>query len=508
MSTETPNLHLEYVDPSQSQPEVKINDAWDKIDAAYSGLTVEDLDSPHTTVPNVRTLKFSGATVTEESNNSVLIEVTGGGGGGSVTSLGLTSNATYIAQAGTASPITSTGTYTLDLSVGAKASLALANTALQAAVTSVGLTVNATYIAIGGTASPITSTGAFTLDLSTAAKANLALAATALQTVSVTNSITGNGAGTALKLSGDSATPGNSFYYGTNASGVKGWYSSTAAPGTINITDGTNSVANVTTLTVVGGKISGTSPNATLNVSGEDVPSTIPDMVYWLKGDVVAAKVSSGFWVPVLPNFLPFWNGDFFVRGGGTSSVPHAKNTGVTLNSLGTITFAGLEQYVTPASGPTVHNPAGGFIFKECTVFAVVNATAVRSSANGYSIFTGGGANALEVRLAPSGAVSMNDGTTTVTGTTGLVANATWLQFNAKYAAGAQTFRVGRAAGGTGASTLTLNQGSNALLWFNTSGSFVLNFVGSVAEIIIYDRALNTTEVGNVEAYLLAKWGV
>lgn len=48
-------------------------------------------------------------------------------------------------------------------------------------VTSVGLTVNATYIAIGGTASPITSSGTFTLDLSTAAKANLALAATALQ---------------------------------------------------------------------------------------------------------------------------------------------------------------------------------------------------------------------------------------------------------------------------------------------------------------------------------------
>ena len=40
-----------------------------------------------------------------------------------------------------------------------------------------------------------------------------------------TQSITGNGlSATPFKLLNDSAAPGNSFYYGTNASGIKGWY--------------------------------------------------------------------------------------------------------------------------------------------------------------------------------------------------------------------------------------------------------------------------------------------
>lgn len=51
-------------------------------------------------------------------------------------------------------------------------------------------------------------------------------------TVNVTNSITGDGSsGTPLKLSGDAATPGNLQLYGTNGSGVKGWYSQPSGGG-------------------------------------------------------------------------------------------------------------------------------------------------------------------------------------------------------------------------------------------------------------------------------------
>jgi len=46
-----------------------------------------------------------------------------------------------------------------------------------------------------------------------------------LSTVSVTDSITGDGStGSPLKLVGDTASPGNNMVYGTNGSGVKGWY--------------------------------------------------------------------------------------------------------------------------------------------------------------------------------------------------------------------------------------------------------------------------------------------
>jgi Protein of unknown function (DUF1565) len=44
--------------------------------------------------------------------------------------------------------------------------------------------------------------------------------------VATTNSVTGDGNATAIKLVNDTATPGNSKYYGTNGSGVRGWFSS------------------------------------------------------------------------------------------------------------------------------------------------------------------------------------------------------------------------------------------------------------------------------------------
>ena len=84
----TPNLDLIYLDASQSQPEVKINDAWNKIDEAIgnispssdssetgTALTIEDSDSPHTSVADVAILKVAGALVTELSPGVALITI-------------------------------------------------------------------------------------------------------------------------------------------------------------------------------------------------------------------------------------------------------------------------------------------------------------------------------------------------------------------------------------------------------------------------------------------------
>ena len=50
---------------------------------------------------------------------------------------------------------------------------------------------------------------------------------TPLVDLSVADSITGSGqAGDPLELVGDVETPGNSYFYGTNAAGAKGWYAS------------------------------------------------------------------------------------------------------------------------------------------------------------------------------------------------------------------------------------------------------------------------------------------
>lgn len=74
MSTETPNLGLQYLDAAQAQPEVKINDAWDKLDAI--SLTVSNTDdSPDVTVDRVRSLVFEGATLSALTGNAVHVQI-------------------------------------------------------------------------------------------------------------------------------------------------------------------------------------------------------------------------------------------------------------------------------------------------------------------------------------------------------------------------------------------------------------------------------------------------
>jgi len=94
--------------------------------------------------------------------------------------------------------------------------------------------------------------------------------ATSTATVNVLDSITGTGSSSSpLQLYGDTASPGNTMLYGTNASGVKGWYAqpSGGGSGSLTLTDGTHSVSGTTQITVTGGTVGGTSPNATLTIS-------------------------------------------------------------------------------------------------------------------------------------------------------------------------------------------------------------------------------------------------
>jgi hypothetical protein len=83
--TATPNLGLEYLDPSQAQPEVKINLAWDAIDAAVgAGIALEvseSGDSPAGNVKAARRIKFIGATVTEETDSTAVVTIESDGGG-------------------------------------------------------------------------------------------------------------------------------------------------------------------------------------------------------------------------------------------------------------------------------------------------------------------------------------------------------------------------------------------------------------------------------------------
>jgi hypothetical protein len=89
--------------------------------------------------------------------------------------------------------------------------------------------IGSTTLTIGGTATVPT------VNLSGTQVANIAAGGTALQSVAVANSITGTGvAGTPIQLSGDAASPGNSYYYGTNNVGTKGFFTLPSVPVSAN----------------------------------------------------------------------------------------------------------------------------------------------------------------------------------------------------------------------------------------------------------------------------------
>lgn len=336
-------------------------------------------------------------------------------------------------------------------------------------------------------------------------------------TVTVANSVTGNGSSTTpLQLVGDSASPGNNMVYGTNGSGVKSWYAAASGGSSPLTTKGDifgHSTVDARIAVGSNGKVLTADSTAATGVSWQPgsalaigVPATVPDLVYWLEADVLAANMSAGAATPTLPNFIPYWAGDYFIRGGSTA----AKKSAGTLNSLGVLDFAGGEHYIVPAASIPYAAP-GGFLLTEVTAFLVFKGTNFTGSANGYAAFSGGnGAGGVEFRITPAGALSYNDGSTVITGTAGVVANATWYQVNGKYssATGAWAFRAARAAAGSGTTALAITKGSNALLFYNVNAGFNLDFVGSVAELIIYDRPLTPTEITTIENYLLAKWGV
>ena len=89
--------------------------------------------------------------------------------------------------------------------------------------------------------------------------------------VNVTNSITGTGSGaTPLQLSGDVGSPGNDYFYGTNGSGIKGFYALSSYSGTV--TSVGLSDTSTTPIYTVGGTNPVTS-NGTIDITLKTQPA-------------------------------------------------------------------------------------------------------------------------------------------------------------------------------------------------------------------------------------------
>ena len=102
-----------------------------------------------------------------------------------------------------------------------------------------------------------------------------------------------------IKLSGDVTSPGNSFYYGTNGTGVKGWYVSTSGGG---LTIGTSTIT------------SGTSGRVLYDNAG-----VVGEMTTTGSGTVLALSTSPAFTTPSLGvATATSINGNIFTTGSST----------------------------------------------------------------------------------------------------------------------------------------------------------------------------------------------
>ncbi len=323
-----------------------------------------------------------------------------------------------------------------------------------------------------------------------------------------------------------------------------------APPGTLELTDGTTDVKTVSKITVSGATVGGTSPAATLTVTGGSplttkgdlygfdtannripvgsngqvltadstqalgvkwaaggssppVPATIPSLLLWYKMDVLDAPTSAA--LNFLGNFAPN-----YVGMGGVVAVTGGKVSATQLNSLNVLTLVGAEDYdLMLVQAGTQRGP----IPHKSTVFVVANPSSLTSGSGfGNDIISGSANSALEVRVDTAGKLNLVQQGVVVIGTsTSAVATVgSWSQFNYTYddSTGAFSFRSAQAANGSGTNVKAISQPWTALLWFGSGGGVLLDWLGSIAEIIIYNRVLTGTEITNVEAYLHTKWGV
>jgi hypothetical protein len=262
--------------------------------------------------------------------------------------------------------------------------------------------------------------------------------------------------------------------------------------GSLKLTDGTNTVTGVTQITVSGATVGGTSPNATLTITGGGVPSTINDLVFWWKGDDIPSTVTNGNYIPCLRNDAPAYpNAGAVVASeqqGGTLAAS-------ALNGINALSLAG--------TGQQQYNFQTSLFLPKVTIFIVL-----KTSATGGD-FIGGGSNCLGAGLNGGSNIYISVDNVALIGTsTSPPPSGSWCQLNFVYnsTTGAYAFRQGSAANGSGTSVHSITTANTSLFWNAvTSGT---NFPGEIAEYIIYNRDLTLTQIQSVESYLNAKWGV
>jgi hypothetical protein len=135
------------------------------------------------------------------------------------------------------------------------------------------------------------------------------------------------------------------------------------------------------------------------------------------------------------------------------------------------------------------------------TIFAVARAN---STGNTNPIISGG-TNSYVLNLTRTTEQGATKSNIAVIGDGTTAADTSWHQINQTYNGTTLTMRLGSATDGSANPGIAITANENLIGADNGSAQ---KFGGQIAEIIVYNRVLNGTEIGEVEAYLNGRYGI
>lgn len=237
-----------------------------------------------------------------------------------------------------------------------------------------------------------------------------------------------------------------------------------------------------------------------LSISPAFSPSDLSNLRAWYDASQLTGLVNNDAvtaWEDLSVNNLDL------ARAGTGSDITY--HTGV-LNGLPVVRFPGgtVRLQVTASLSPTTGE------WSAFAVFMRTGTTSIRNvvDADHTNGATARMAQAIRCNALTVESVAFNVGSSAFTDAAGTAISAsTFLCASAVRGASAVEARVNGSSNGSTATTSTPALGSAAVLGVGGSGRG-LGLVGDIAEVIVYSRALDSTERAQVEEYLATKWGL
>lgn len=234
------------------------------------------------------------------------------------------------------------------------------------------------------------------------------------------------------------------------------------------------------------------SPTQAAAAAPPPAPALIPNLLWWLRADQILGD--NPVPVPILGNSNPAILGPLAALSTGAVTVDATQ-----LNSKNVLKWpaAATGRYVIPQP---FEFQAGFSLFAVVKPSAASNQTLLGAANSGLQVDVNSGASGFDLTKAQIGVIAASS--------TALTAG-TWYQINATLntATAVYSFRVARAAAGNGTGGFSPITGVTSGIGFNVATS-ASDLSSDVAELIVYNRILTSTEINTIESYINTKWGV